>query len=267
MPIAAIVNGTTYAVHSDHLNTPRKLSDASGQAAWQWSYSAFGEDKPTTAKNRFANLETTPNPGTTSISEVKFNLRYPGQYADEESGLFYNGFRTYSPTTGRYTQGDPIGLDGGWSRFGYAYQAPLMYTDPTGLFAPLVIPGVCAAGGCEAAGLALAAAAAAIADIIPSGDYSPWSPDPSVNDEFLRDRDHSKDLDSPPQAYKDPNKPECEEIRRRIKHYEDAMKGREKFTSKWYGGLFNPGHAIRMSRLKSEKERLERRLDRGDCVC
>jgi RHS repeat-associated protein len=159
MLIAAVVNGIAYAVHSDHLNTPRKLTDASGQAAWQWSYSAFGEDKPTLAKNRFANLETTPNPGTTGISEVRFNLRYPGQYADEESGLFYNGFRTYVPTIGRYTQGDPIGLGGGWNRFGYANQAALMYTDPTGLLVPLIIPGVCAAGGCEAAGAALAAGA------------------------------------------------------------------------------------------------------------
>ncbi|MGJ7503204.1 RHS repeat-associated core domain-containing protein [Variovorax sp. ZT5P49] len=133
MPIAAVINGTTYAVHSDHLNTPRKLTDASGQAAWQWSYSAFGEDKPTLAKYRFANLDVTPSPGTTSISEVKFNLRYPGQYADEESGLFYNGFRTYMPTIGRYTQGDPIGLDGGWNRFSYANNNALFYTDALGL--------------------------------------------------------------------------------------------------------------------------------------
>jgi len=133
MPIAAIVNGNTYAVHSDHLNTPRKLTDASGQAAWQWSYSAFGEDKPTLAKNRFGNLETIPNPGTTGISEVKFNLRYPGQYADAESGLFYNGFRTYDPRVGRYTQSDPIGLEGGWNRFGYVGGNPLSYSDPKGL--------------------------------------------------------------------------------------------------------------------------------------
>ncbi|MFM9927483.1 RHS repeat-associated core domain-containing protein [Variovorax sp. H27-G14] len=137
MPIAAVINGGTFAVHSDHLNTPRKLTNASGQAVWQLSYSAFGDDKPTTAKRRFANLETMPNPGTTSISEVKFNLRYPGQYSDEESGLFYNGFRSYIPTLGRYTQGDPIGLGGGWNRFGYVDANPLSFVDPEGLqFAP-----------------------------------------------------------------------------------------------------------------------------------
>ncbi|MBT2337346.1 RHS repeat protein [Variovorax paradoxus] len=148
MPIAAMINGATYAVHSDHLNTPRRLSNDSGQAVWQWSYSAFGEDKPTIAKNRFANTETTPSPGTTNIAEVKFNLRYPGQYADEESGLFYNGFRTYDPRVGRYTQGDPIGLDGGWNRFGYVGGNPLSYSDPKGLYGCRPIAGG-AAMACE----------------------------------------------------------------------------------------------------------------------
>jgi RHS repeat-associated protein len=133
MPIATVINGATYAVHSDHLNTPRKLSNDNGQPVWQWSYSAFGEDKPTIARNRFANLDITPNPGTTSVSEVKFNLRYPGQYADEESGLFYNYFRNYDARTGRYSQPDPIGLAGGWNRFGYVDANPLIYTDPLGL--------------------------------------------------------------------------------------------------------------------------------------
>jgi RHS repeat-associated protein len=134
MPIATVIDGATYAVHSDHLNTPRRLTNASGQAVWQWSYSAFGEDKPTVAKNRFANLEVTPNPGATGVSEVKFNLRYPGQYADGESGLFYNYFRSYDARTGRYSQSDPIGLGGGWNRFGYVGGNPLRFKDPRGLF-------------------------------------------------------------------------------------------------------------------------------------
>ncbi|WP_200955452.1 RHS repeat domain-containing protein, partial [Variovorax sp. Root434] len=133
MPIAAVINGNTYAIHSDHLNTPRRLTNADGQAVWQWTYSAFGEDKPTTARNRFANTETAPNPGTTSIAEVKFNLRYPGQYSDDESGLFYNYFRSYDARTGRYSQPDPIGLDGGWNRFGYVDEDPLDDSDAFGL--------------------------------------------------------------------------------------------------------------------------------------
>ncbi|MDR6523070.1 RHS repeat-associated protein [Variovorax paradoxus] len=133
MPIAAVIDGTTYAVHSDHLNTPRKLSNADGQAVWQWGYSAFGEDKPTIARYRFGNTETTANPGTTNIAEVKFNLRYPGQYADEESGLSYNYFRSYDARTGRYSQPDPIGLDGGWNRFAYVEGDPLGMFDDDGL--------------------------------------------------------------------------------------------------------------------------------------
>ena len=133
MPIAAVVNGQTYAVHSDHLNTPRKLTQANGQAVWQWAYSAFGDEQPTTAAKRFTSEMTNPTTGATSIPDVTFNLRYPGQYFDKETGLHYNYFRTYAPGTGRYTQPDPIGLDGGWNRFGYVGGSSLLYADPKGL--------------------------------------------------------------------------------------------------------------------------------------
>jgi RHS repeat-associated protein len=100
---------------------------------WYQAYSAFGETAPTTAAKRFAGPETVPTTGTTTATPVTFNLRYPGQYADAESGLFYNYFRSYNPVTGRYTQTDPIGLDRGWNRLGYVEANPLNYVDPEGL--------------------------------------------------------------------------------------------------------------------------------------
>jgi RHS repeat-associated protein len=134
MPIAAVIKGQTYAVHSDHLNTPRKLTQPDGQVAWQWAYSAFGDEQPTIGAKRFTSESTNPTTGATSIPEVTFNLRYPGQYFDPETKLHYNYFRTYAPSTGRYTQGDPIGLEGGWNRFAYVGGNPLSAIDPLGLY-------------------------------------------------------------------------------------------------------------------------------------
>jgi RHS repeat-associated protein len=60
-------------------------------------------------------------------------LRFPGQYFDAESGLHYNGFRHYDPGSGRYTQSDPIGVEGGVGTYGYAGNRPLVSSDPLGL--------------------------------------------------------------------------------------------------------------------------------------
>ncbi|MBB6579817.1 RHS repeat-associated protein, partial [Comamonas odontotermitis] len=135
MPIVTQINGRIYAIHSDHLNTPRRLSTPQGQVAWQWLLSGFGEASPTTGDAGYV----TGSPGATGsmpsyAPEVVFNLRYPGQQWDEETGLAYNVYRYYDKVSGRYIQADPIGLDGGWNRFGYVGGNPLNGVDPLGLF-------------------------------------------------------------------------------------------------------------------------------------
>ena len=162
MPIAAVIKGQTYAIHSDHLNTPRKLTQPDGQVAWQWAYSAFGDEQPTIGAKRFTSESTNPTTGATSIPEVTFNLRYPGQYFDKETKLHYNYFRDYEPQTGRYIQSDPIGLDGGWNRFGYVDGNPLSFIDPEGLLSTAACANPANAAACAAAGVGAIGAGGAI---------------------------------------------------------------------------------------------------------
>jgi RHS repeat-associated protein len=133
LPVLAVLGGTRYAVIADHLHTPRRLMQTRLITNWQWPYSAFGEEPPTQRKYRFVNPATVNLGETTTAAALNYNLRFAGQVADVESGLFYNYFRSYDPKQGRYSQSDPIGLAGGWNRFGYVGGNPLKYTDPYGL--------------------------------------------------------------------------------------------------------------------------------------
>ena len=60
------------------------------------------------------------------------NLRFQGQYFDEETGLHYNRFRYYDPDVGRFVSQDPIGLKGGVNLYQYSPN-PIVWVDPIGL--------------------------------------------------------------------------------------------------------------------------------------
>jgi RHS repeat-associated protein len=60
-------------------------------------------------------------------------MRFPGQYFDKETNLFYNYFRDYDPSIGRYGQSDPVGLMGGINTYLYANANALRFVDPMGL--------------------------------------------------------------------------------------------------------------------------------------
>ena len=104
-----------YDVHSDHLGTPRLLTDGSGNPVWRAVHEAFGSTHLDPANS------------------VTFNVRFPGQYFDTETGLHYNRFRYYEPSIGRYISADPIGQAGGLSLYAYAGNSPVNWSDPLGL--------------------------------------------------------------------------------------------------------------------------------------
>lgn len=98
------------------MGTPRRGTDAAGQLVWYWESEAFGEEVVS---------------GTTTV-----NLRFPGQYFDQETSLHYNYFRYYDPSTGRFLRSDPIGLRGGLNTYAYVLNSPLKYSEPFGLAIP-----------------------------------------------------------------------------------------------------------------------------------
>jgi RHS repeat-associated protein len=91
------------------------MTDAAKATVWSARFKPFGE--------------------TVTLSGTKaLNLRFPGQYFQIETNFAYNHHRHYDPTTGRYTQPDPLGFIDGPSVYAYAGNSPWMDTDREGLY-------------------------------------------------------------------------------------------------------------------------------------
>jgi RHS repeat-associated protein len=113
-PILMEEGGQTYQFQTDHLATPRQMTDTLGNVVWTARLDAYGKV-------------------TTETGTVVNNLRFPGQYHDRETGLYYNWHRYYSPELGRYITSDPIGLAGGLNTYAYVGGNPVGAVDPMGL--------------------------------------------------------------------------------------------------------------------------------------
>lgn len=121
------------SLHTDHLGAPRTATDETGTAVWQWHGDAFGANV-----GRTRAVDRDPDGDGRN---VEVSLRFPGQYHDRESGLWYNHNRDYDSELGRYVQSDPLGLAAGPNRYTYVRNGPTYKIDPKGLLDEIIVNG------------------------------------------------------------------------------------------------------------------------------
>jgi RHS repeat-associated protein len=92
---ARITDTGAQSIVTDYLGTPVQMYDMNGAKTWEVDLDIYGRVRTFAAR---------------SLSDCPF--RYQGQYQDEETGLYYNRFRYYDPSSGVYLSQDPIGLAG-----------------------------------------------------------------------------------------------------------------------------------------------------------
>jgi RHS repeat-associated protein len=124
-PVAMMDNGETFWIHTDHLGTPIAVTNEQRTIVWSADQRPFGE----------AAINADPDRNQKTFT---LNLRFPGQYADDESGIHYNYFRDYDPRTGRYLTPDPLGTFDGTNSFAYVHGNPMSGFDSLGLYDEMI---------------------------------------------------------------------------------------------------------------------------------
>ena len=122
----ALAQKTTW-FHTDALGSVAYLSDNTGKAKEGYTYGPFGEGRYST---------TEP-------------YRFAGMRLDNETGLYYDNARYYSPQQGRFISPDPIGAEGGVNIYAYTGNDPLNRVDLTGLDDEIWVHPAATGGGCD----------------------------------------------------------------------------------------------------------------------
>ncbi len=150
-----------YFVHGDHLGTAKVITNQNQDVVWQADYTPFGEV-----------VETS--------NQTEYRQRFPGQYQDDETGFYYNYYRDYDPSLGRYIQSDPIGLNGGLNTYAYVGGNPIRYIDPTGEVALNTGTGALAGSAFGPVGTVVGAAVGTVA-FVGSAAWAAWQVHQAIN--------------------------------------------------------------------------------------
>jgi RHS repeat-associated protein len=127
-PLIRVAANDTRYYHQDGLGSVVATTDPNGTLTAAQLYDAWGNPYAS------AKLNTLPQYG------------YTGREPDE-TGLVYYRARYYDPSIGRFTQRDPIGLQGGINQYVYVENNPVELTDPEGLQAKSPVSGMMADSG------------------------------------------------------------------------------------------------------------------------
>ena len=130
MAVIEPATGTKYTT-SDHLGSPRAVTDAAGSLVSRHDYLPFGVELGAGTSGRTTGLGYGASDGVRD--------KFTGYERDTETGLDYAQARYYSSEQGRFTTADPYGGSMGianpqsFNRYPYVGNNPLRFTDPTGL--------------------------------------------------------------------------------------------------------------------------------------
>ncbi|TAN65985.1 MAG: hypothetical protein EPN17_15155 [Methylobacter sp.] len=227
--IPASATTDIYYIHADHLGTPRKITRPNdSKIVWTWESEAFGN--------------SLPDQNPSGLGDFVFNLRFPGQYYDAETGLFYNYFRDYDSKTGRYIESDPIGQSGGVNTYTYVRGNPIRWADSKGL---------CLEDACIIEGTILITAGQAIVDGLTFGLGGGMIAD-SLSDKVRRNQEHQAYKDFADQGYSKTGDP-CKDLRNKIDHHEQLYDMKEQWDKNWPHPKFPSGRHFNEIQLKRQE--------------
>ncbi|MBX3297684.1 MAG: hypothetical protein KF762_18445 [Acidobacteria bacterium] len=120
---------------TDHLGTPRVITDQFGQVKARRDFMPFGEELYTGVGGR------TGDTGLKySSNQDDIRQKFTGYQNDKETGLDFAEARMYENRLGRFTAVDPLLASGKssnpqtFNRYVYVINSPLIFFDPTGEF-------------------------------------------------------------------------------------------------------------------------------------
>ena len=123
-------NGTRYTT-SDHLGSPRVVTNSSAGVVSRHDYMPFGEELGSGVGGRTTGIGFIVTDGV--------RQKFTSKERDLETGLDYFEARYFASTHGRFTTVDPFAGSGrpstpqSWNRYAYVLNNPLLLVDPDGM--------------------------------------------------------------------------------------------------------------------------------------